>query len=584
MFVPPSLGRKSSILESLNASGRILGAPGLNGLPWMPLLLVLIAAIVLAIPTHALTGPASVEQPEPYQLEPSWWEGLISRDGRTHYPLILVIEEVSPDHSFIGHMKWNPNGLDVVAIEGSAEGNHLTFIDTVMLTGGPGNVTGIKRDVLITGNRMTGTNTNMPGVVTLTAERQPWDGQAMPEYNAKAMKADFQRWKAEIAICRQAKQASQRELCWHSLAFQTQIPVFCNEVSDSVRCKEKIHGRQVKEWSPSVAEAIARRMKSVQSEEPNFEVLLKETETLLDRLSAAKDEARWGLIKQFSLSPVDLRQPLNALRQSDPTKYDTLVERFDRLHMAFAPFINALSEEQRYLLVMYGATAVQAKKEQVAAGACEEEDARACTFMGHSQYVKGLWAEAKDSYSKACVGKDEDGCFGLAILEAVNGDPYKARKDFQMLCAARTAHSFSSCHRLEQILNALSGNENLTHTPAPEKLREVLTIPFTLLNSADEGQRIVGEGMAYLLGIERPVDFKKADLLFADAASRGVDVFRWQSDVASEIRNAKKHSRYSGMHVWAEMKGSLLNQRLCAWNRLSEFQHQTTCTHLFKEM
>ena len=552
--------------------------------PWMLLILVLSYTIVCATPICSFSNADPSGPVETYQLQPSRWEGLISREGKTYYPLLLVIEEVYPDHSFIGHMKWNPNGMDLVAIEGSAEGNHLTFVDTIMLKGWPGNVTGIKRDVLITGNHMRGTNASMPAVVTLEAEQRPFDEQDLPEYGAKAMKADFQRWKAEIATCRHAPQPGQREICWHSLAFQTQVAVFCNEVSDLERCRTKIQGGQRKEWSPAVAVAIARRMKSIESVVPDLEVLLKQAETMLERISAANDETRWDLIKQYSISLPGFQQPSAALRQSDPKKYDALMQRFDRLSVAFAPFINALSEEQRYLLALYGMTAVQATKERVAAAACEEAEAQSCMFMGHAQYAKGLWVEAKDNYAKACEGKDEDGCLRLAMLEAVNGDPHEAHKDFKMLCTGRTIRNYASCHRLDQLLHALPGQENLMYAPAPNNLQEIAKLPFTLLSSTDEAQRMVGEGMAYFLGIERPVDFQKADRLFVNAASRGIDVFRYQSDVASEIQNSKTHRGYSDIRVWAAMKVGLLNQRICAWNRLSEFQQQFTCTHVFKGM
>lgn len=547
--------------------------------PWMPPLLVLIGAIMLAIPPHALSSAASEAPSESYQLEPSWWEGLISREGKTYYPLILVIEEVYPDHSFIGHMKWNPNRRDIVAIEGSAEGNHLTFVDTVMLTGWPGNVTRIKRNIIITGNRMTGTNTDRAGVVTLTAERQPLDGQIMPEYTAKAMKADFQRWKTEVDMCRQAKHERQQQACWQSLALQTHVHVFCNEVSNFNDCKDKVLNRAGTQQGLSVAAKLAQVIQSF--EEPDLEGLLKEAEALVGRISAVHGAARWEAVKQSSLAFTKLEQ---ALRRSDAKRHEPFKERFHNLSVAYMPFIESLSEEQRFLLAMYTMATVQTGKEQAAEQACGDGDAQACAVAGTSQYKKGQWTEARDSLSKACEGKDEQGCFGLAILEAVNGDQRKARKDFQTLCTARSAYTISSCSKLERIVSALSGDHNLAHAPAPENLQEALTIPFILLNSADEGQRLVGEGMAYLLGIERPVEFKKADLLFADAASRGVDVFRWQSDVASEIHKAKKHSRFSGMQVWAEIKGSILNQRICAWNKLSEFQHQATCTYIFKEL
>ncbi len=548
-------------------------------LSWIPPLLVLIGAIMLPIPPHALSSTAPEEPSESYQLAPSWWEGLISREGKTYYPLILVIEEVYPDHSFIGHMKWNPNGRDIVAIEGSAEGSHLTFVDTVMLTGWPGNITRIKRNVIITGNRMTGTNTNLPGVVTLTAERQPLDGQITPEYTAKAMKADFQRWKTEVDMCRQAKHERQQQACWQSLALQTHVQVFCNEVSNFNNCKEKVLDRTETQPRLSVAARLAQVIQSF--EEPDLEVFVKEAEALVGQISAVHGAARWEAIKQSSLAVTKLEQ---AVRRSDPMRHEAFKERLHNLSVAYAPFIEPLSEEERFLLAMYTMATVHTGKDRAAEQACGDGDAQACAVAGASQYRKGQWTEVRDSLSKACEGKNERGCFGLAILEAVNGDQRKARKDFQTLCTTRSAYTISSCSKLDRIVSALSGDHNLAHAPAPDKLQEVLPLPFMLVNSADEGQRLVGEGMASLLGMNRPVEFEKADLLFAEAASRGVDVFRLQSEVASELLKARTQTQFSGMQVWAEMKSSLLNQRICAWHKLSEFQHHTTCTYLFKEL
>lgn len=483
-----------------------------NGSPWMLPLLMLIGAIVLAIPTHALSNTAPLEQSEGYQLEPSWWEGLISREGRTFYPLILVIEEVYPDHSFIGHMKWNPNRKDIVAIEGSAEGNHLTFIDTVMLAGWPGNVTGIKRDVIITGNRMTGTNTNMNGVVTLTAERRPFDEQLMPEYSAKAMKADLQRWKTEMEMCRQAKLARQREACWQSLALQTHVHVFCNEVSDKGGCQEKVLSQQGNQQSLSVAASLAQVIKSL---DPESKLLLKDAEAPGNK---ANDQSLGRRIAEAQ----------RKIRTATPEERVRLQREIESFHQELMKLIP--SDLPEFYLSNLEAAMPQHELE------CAAGNGKSCYEPGKTQANIFDIPDAKKTLAQGCDKGTWQGCLWLSALEIRSGDPEKARALYKTACETLPNGDINHCGDLDDLLRSLPPNTNVTQALFPTKYKAKFTKLEEFLQSSNLAMRTFGEGLTFFLAVDRRGDTLRAYEYFKRAASQGLNIARALREVGIALR------------------------------------------------
>jgi len=483
-----------------------------NGPPWMPPLLILITAIMLALPTHALPGSAPVEHPEAYQLEPSWWEGLISRDGRTHYPLILVIEEVYPDHTFIGHMKWNPNGLDVVAIEGSVEGNHLTFIDTVMLAGWPGNVTSIKRDVIITNNRMTGTNTKIPGVVTLTAERRPWDQQAMPAYTAKAMKADLQRWKTEMDICRQAKLARQREACWQSLALQTHVHVFCSEVSDSGGCQKKVLSQECNHQSRTVAASLAQVIKSL---DPESKLLLKDAEAPGNK---ANDQSLGRRIAEAQ----------RKIRTATPEERVQLQREIESFHQELMKLIP--SDLPEFYLSNLEAAMPQHELE------CAAGNGKSCYELGKTQANIFDIPDAKKTLAQGCDKGTWQGCLWLSALEIRSGDPEKARALYKTACETLPNGDINRCGDLDDVLRLLPPNTNVTQALFPTKYKAKFTKLEEFLQSSNLAMRTFGEGLTFFLAVDRRGDTLRAHEYFKRAASQGLNIARALREVGIALR------------------------------------------------
>lgn len=108
-----------------------------------------------------------------YRLEPSSWTGYIQYGSMTHH-FTLVISEVVPNPAsngsrvaFRGYIDWGPHGR--LKIEGTAEGNHLQFVETAFLIGSAEGGLGNRWDVHITGDQMAGTVKN--GMALVHAQR-----------------------------------------------------------------------------------------------------------------------------------------------------------------------------------------------------------------------------------------------------------------------------------------------------------------------------------------------------------------------------------------------------------------------------
>lgn len=206
--------------------------------------MVLIAGIIL-IPVSKkiewpLFGTPSLD-PQ-FKLTPSVWEGAITYKD-TDYAFTLVFEEVEQRGNLLGYMDWPAQGGGPHArlvVEGTATGNHLEFEDTEFIIGD--NTLGVfdKKDVWISGKRMTGTDKN--GTATLKAHRtslSPPVASAMTAIGFRARKKTFEAsWGKHIRVCQDIERAAQglnvgkrgetlASTCWKELAKEAKELTFC---------------------------------------------------------------------------------------------------------------------------------------------------------------------------------------------------------------------------------------------------------------------------------------------------------------------------------------------------------------------
>ena len=174
-----------------------------------------------------------------YTLTPSVWEGAITYKN-AEYTFTLVFEEIGPNGNLIGYMDWPPQaemGHSRLVVEGTANGNHLEFEDTDHIIGN--NVQGSydKKDVWISGNRMTGTDKN--GTATLKARRATAPPPSPDGKTAIGFRANQKAWAAAwgkyMRVCQDLGRVEEGKMagsCWMDLAKEAKEVSFCSKASE----------------------------------------------------------------------------------------------------------------------------------------------------------------------------------------------------------------------------------------------------------------------------------------------------------------------------------------------------------------
>jgi hypothetical protein len=484
-----------------------------------------------------------------------------------------VIEEVNPDHGFIGYMEWNGPPPATLAIEGKANGNHLEFVDTVFLVGDENGGTGDGKDVRIKGDRMIGTDKN--GTASLRAQRQSWTPTEPNPNGATTMKAHYTKWKQDVDVCRN-RVGSPVEDCWRALAQQARTTVFCNEiVHGTVRraCKNSVPGQIVAQnTAPSALPSEASRVRapSVQNTpkeaDVDFEKLLREIEGLQAKWAQATRERHGSLYLEIVGKMQEVTAAELMLRRVNPGKLEQLTRELGERTRAVSEFYQRMFEgmsgdEQRQIILD-----VLKQHEDKRDRLCEQGNADACVAVADERFKEDKWQEAKQLYAAACAKGVDKGCFGQVRAEAIDGDPSIARSLFKRLCDRE--RSLVDCFHLEMspatLVGALPPNTNLVHAPLPDGVREKLKLPQAFFQDADPGKRLFGEGLKKFFGMDGPVDFAQAERAFLQAQLQGMDVPQALLQAASDVGHSGGGGTYPYQTTaWAKVKQAVLYKKAC---------------------
>ena len=177
-----------------------------------------------------------------YQLMPSVWDGAITYKDRK-YIFTLVFEEVDQQGKLLGYMDWPAqDGLPHIRllVEGTATGNHLEFEDTEYIIGVNTGAVYDKKDVWISGKRMTGTDKN--GTATFDARKtslSPPSASATTAVGFRAhKKALVATWGKHMRVCQDLDRVEGGRLvsaCWSELAKEAKEVTFCMKTSERDR-------------------------------------------------------------------------------------------------------------------------------------------------------------------------------------------------------------------------------------------------------------------------------------------------------------------------------------------------------------